>query len=48
MLVFNFSKPEHPDFKRCWALKNLRLLPAEENRKKGSKLINPFQPALEI
>jgi len=46
--VFNFAKPEHPDFKKCWALKNLRLLPARENLIKGSKLSKPFQPALKI
>ena len=46
--AFNFTKPEHADFKKCWALKNLRLLPARENIKKGSKLYKPFQPALEI
>jgi len=44
--AFNFFKPEHIDFKRCWALKNLRLLPAEENLAKKDKLVNPFQPAL--
>ena len=44
--VFNFSKPEHIDFKRCWALKNLQLLPAKENRKKQDKLDRPFQPCL--
>ncbi|HDZ15013.1 hypothetical protein LCGC14_0950440 [marine sediment metagenome] len=27
--AFNFTKPEHEDFKRCWALKNLRLVPAK-------------------
>jgi hypothetical protein len=46
--VFNFTKPEHIDFKRCWSLKNLRLLPAEENLKKNNKLYKPFQPALKI
>lgn len=46
--AFNFTKLEHADFKKCWALKNLRLLPARENIKKGSKLSKPFQPALEI
>jgi len=46
--AFNFSKLEHPDFKKCWALKNLRLLPAKENLIKGSKLFKPFQPALKI
>jgi len=46
--VFNFDCPEHPDFKRCWALKNLRLLPAKENLIKHNKLIKPFQPSLKI
>ena len=46
--VFNFTKSGHIDFKRCWALKNLRLLPAEENRSKKDKLDKPFQPALKI
>ena len=46
--VFNFDKPEHIDFKRCWGLKNLRLLSAKENLIKGAKLSRPFQPALQI
>jgi len=46
--VFNFSRPEHIDFKRCWALNNLQLLPARENILKGAKLSRPFQPALQI
>ena len=46
--AFNFSTSEHTDFKRCWALKNLHLLPAEENYKKSNKLFRPFQPALAI
>lgn len=46
--VFNYSTPEHTDFKRCWALENLRLLPAKENQLKGNKLTKPFQPALKI
>lgn len=46
--VFNFSKPEHIDFKRCWALSNLQLLPARENRVKYDKLKRPFQPALKL
>ena len=46
--VFNFTKPEHADFKRCWALKNLQLLPAKENLIKQDKLSKPFQPALAI
>jgi len=46
--AFNFTTPEHIDFKRCWALENLRLLPAEENLRKNNKLFRPFQPALAI
>jgi len=46
--AFNYTKPEHIDFKRCWALKNLQLLPAKENRVKHDKLSRPFQPALKI
>lgn len=46
--AFHFSKPGHPDFQRCWTLKNLQLLPAEENMIKGNKLSKPFQPALKI
>jgi len=46
--VFNFDKPEHSDFKKCWALENLRLLPARENLIKHNKLLKPFQPALKI
>jgi len=46
--VFNYTEPEHPDFKRCWSLRNLQLLPAKENRKKYNKISRPFQPALQI
>ena len=46
--AFNFDCPEHIDFKNCWALENLRLLPAKENLIKGNKLARPFQPALKI
>ena len=44
--AFNYAEPEHIDFKRCWALKNLQLLPAKKNRIKYNKLTRPFQPAL--
>ena len=44
--AFNFNKPEDYDFQRCWALGNLRLLPAKENFKKYNKLIKPFQSSL--
>lgn len=46
--AFNFTKSEHPDFRRCWALGNLRLLPAKENMIKHNKLDKPFQLALEL
>jgi len=44
--VFNFTKPEHEDFKRCWSLKNLQPLWAKENISKGAKLNKHFQPSL--
>lgn len=46
--AFNFEKPEDMDFQRCWTLKNLQLLPALENMKKGNKLKKPFQPSFSI
>lgn len=46
--AFNFTSPDHEDFKRCWALKNLQLIPAEENLIKGKKIDKPFQPSLTI
>lgn len=44
--VFNFETPEDLDFKRCWCLKNLQLLPAKENLVKNAKFKKPFQPSL--
>jgi 5-methylcytosine-specific restriction endonuclease McrA len=46
--AFNFTKAEHIDFQRCWALSNLRLLSAKKNRQKKDKLYKPFQPALKL
>jgi len=46
--VFNFTKPEHEDFKKCWALKNLQLLPAKDNWSKHAKITKHFQPSLLI
>jgi len=46
--VFNFTKAEHIDFKNCWNLNNLRLLPAEENLRKSNKLDKSFQSALKL
>lgn len=44
--AFNFEKPEDDDFKRCWALKNLRPLLVYENRSKSNKIDKHFQPSL--
>ena len=44
--AFNFTSPDDVDFRRCWALKNLRPLEAVENMRKHSKLERPFQPSL--
>jgi len=44
--VFNFQSPDDLDFKKCWALSNLRLLTKRENYDKRAKLSAPFQPAL--
>jgi len=46
--MFNYTSPEHIDFKRCWGLENLQLLPAMENLSKSTKLEQPFQTALRI
>jgi 5-methylcytosine-specific restriction endonuclease McrA len=44
--AFNYSAPDHLDFRRCWELKNLRPLIAIQNLRKGSKIDKPFQPSL--
>ena len=44
----NFDNSNQIDFLNCWSLKNLQLLPAEENLIKGAKLKRPFQPTLKI
>lgn len=44
--VFNFTHPEHIDFKRCWALKNLQPMWAKDNISKSNKLDKHFQPSL--
>jgi len=43
--AFNYEKPGDIDFKRCWALSNLRPMWAKDNISKGSSLDKPFQPA---
>ena len=45
--VFNITTVECTDFKRCWDLKNLQLLPSLENISKSAKLTKHFQPSLE-
>ena len=46
--AFNFTKPEHEDFRRCWALFNLQPMWAKENITKGARLEKPFQPSLAL
>lgn len=43
--VFNFKTPDDIDFKKCWALKNLQPLWANENFSKNARLDKPFQPS---
>lgn len=44
--VHNFKSYTDTDFQRCWALKNLQLLPLVKNISKGAKLTKHFQPSL--
>lgn len=44
--VHNYNTPDDPDFKRAWALKNLRPMWEPENISKGAKLDAEFQPSL--
>ena len=44
--AFNYKSPYDIDFKRCWALSNLRPLEAGANQRKGAKLESAYQPAL--
>ncbi len=46
--AFNYAKPEDIDFKRCWALGNLRPLDKKENLRKNNKLTQPFQASMII
>ena len=45
--AFAFTSKDDIDFKRCWALKNLRPLWRKDNRSKGNKITEPFQPSLQ-
>ncbi len=46
--AFNFSSPDHQDFKRCWNLNNLQSLWAKDNLSKNNKLTEAFQPSLAL
>jgi len=46
--AFNFDKPEHLDFKKCWALNNLQPLWARDNISKSNNLNKSFQPSLKL
>jgi hypothetical protein len=46
--AFNYSRPEDPDFKKCWSLNNLQPMWASENMSKGARLEKPFQPSLTV
>lgn len=46
--TFDFDKPEDLEFKKCWALDNLRLLPKFENISKHNKIIKSYQTNLKI
>lgn len=46
--AFNIESVNDIDFKRCWALKNLRPLWAHDNCSKRDTLEKPFQPSLTI
>lgn len=45
---FNFTKPEHIEFKKCWALENLQPMWAKDNYSKNDKLLYDFQGHLAI
>lgn len=36
---FDYDSPEHPDFKECWSLTNLRPLWEKDNISKGAKIL---------
>jgi len=46
--AYNFDKPEDLQFRECWSLSNLRLLPARENLMKSDKITKSFQTLLKI
>ena len=46
--AFNYQTSDDIDFKRCWALNNLRPLWSTDNQIKFKKLEKPFQPSLSL
>jgi hypothetical protein len=48
LAAHNYETPDHIDFKRAWALQNLRPLWSTLNKSKGAKLAAPFQPSFAI
>ncbi len=43
---FEFTDSNDLQFKQCWDLKNLRLIPAKENLSKRDKVIEPYQTVM--
>jgi len=46
--AYDSDKPGDFQFRECWALNNLRLLPAKENLIKWNKIIKSYQLALKL
>jgi hypothetical protein len=46
--AFNFETVEDIDFRKCWALNNLRPLWEVENLRKADRVDKPFQSSLAI
>ncbi len=47
-IKFSYANPEDIEFRRCWALENLKPEWRKPNRSKGGKLIGPSQIPLGI
>jgi len=46
LAAHNYETPDDIDFKHAWALTNLQPLWGKENRSKGDRITEPFQPSL--
>jgi hypothetical protein len=46
--AFNFSSHSDIDFKRCWSINNLQLIPKTVNLRKKDSIERPFQPCLSL